>query len=72
MAQISIDEEAWELGMDLFRAMHEEESGKLNKKLRYLQNHFTSVRNQIKELVKMRTRKELAQEKFMEQKAELL
>ena len=72
MTQISIDEEAWELGMDLFRAMHEEESGKLNKKLRYLQNHFTSVRDQIKELVKMRTRKELTQEEFMEQKAELL
>lgn len=72
IVQISIDEEAWELGMDLFRAKHEEESGKLNKKLRYLQNQFTSVRDQIKELVKMRSRKELTQEEFMDQKADLL
>lgn len=72
ITQISIDEEAWELGMDLFKAMHGEESGKLNKKLRYLQNQFKSAREQLSELVKMRARKELTQEEFMEEKAELL
>ena len=72
MVQISIDEEAWNLGIDLFKAKHEEESGKLNKKLGYLQNQFKSVREQLSELVKMRARKELTQEEFMEQKEELL
>jgi len=72
MAQISIDEETWNLGMDLFKAKHDEESGKLNKKLRYLQNQFKSAREQLSELVRMRARKELTQEEFMEQKEELL
>ena len=68
---ISINQEEWQLGMDLFKAKHEEEMGKLNKKLRFYQNQFKSVREQLSELVKMRARKELTQEEFLEQKNEL-
>ncbi len=69
---ISISQEDWQLGIDLFKSKHEEESTKLFKRLRYLQNQFTSVRNQISALVKMRTNQELTKEEFLEQKAELL
>ncbi len=72
MANISISQDEWQLGIDLFKAKHEEEMGKLNKKLSYYQNQFKSVREQLSELVKMRARKELTQEEFLEQKKELL
>lgn len=72
LVQIKIDKEEWELGMKLFQAKHQEESDKLSKRLRYHQNQFTAVRNQIVALVKMRANEELTREEFMEQKAELL
>src|SRR3989344_6040253 len=70
--KISISQEDWQLGMDLFKAKHQEVSSKLSKRLRYLQNQFTAKRNEISKLIKMRTNEELTKEEFLEQKAELL
>lgn len=69
---IAIDEETWQLGIELFKAKHKEYSDKLTKRLRYLQSQFTAIRNQITALVKMRANQELTQDEFMEQKSELL
>jgi len=70
--RISISQEDWELGIDLFKAKHQEVSTKLTKRLRYLQNQFTAKRNEINKLIKMRTNEELTKEEFLEQKAEVL
>lgn len=63
----------WEkIGMDLFTTKHEEEAGKLNKSLRHLQTQYSAKREELKEFVKMRARKELTQEEFMDQKSDIL
>lgn len=72
MEKISISEEDWNLGIELFKAKHQEESGKLTKRLRYLQNQFTTIQNQINAIIKMRASQELTKEEFLEQKADLL
>lgn len=70
--RISISQKDWELGIDLFKAKHQEVSTQLTKRLRYLQNQYTAKRNEISKLIKMRTNEELTKEEFLEQKAELL
>ena len=70
--QISLKEEDWKLGIDLFKARHAEESKKLDKRFRYLQNNFNSIQSEISGIIKMRANQELTQEEFLGQKAGLL
>lgn len=72
MTQIKIDEETWRLGIELFKAKHQEEMEKFSKRARFLQNQYNSIHNQIKSLVRMRADQELTKEEFLEQKSELL
>lgn len=70
--KISISQEDWQLGIDLFKAKHQEQSDKITKKLRYLQNQYASIQNEINSIIKMRANQELTKEEFLEQKEELL
>lgn len=69
---ISISQEDWQLGIDLFKAKHQEESDKILKRLRFLQNSYSSIQKQINSIIKMRANQELTKEEFLEQKADLL
>ncbi len=72
MTKIKIDEETWKLGIELFKAKHQEEMEKFSKRARYLQNKYNNIQTQLKALVRMRADEELTKEEFLEQKAELL
>ncbi|OGD92668.1 hypothetical protein A2697_02590 [Candidatus Curtissbacteria bacterium RIFCSPHIGHO2_01_FULL_41_44] len=69
---ISISQEDWQLGIDLFKAKHQEESDKILKRFKFLQNNYNSIQKQISAIIKMRTNQELTKEEFLEQKADLL
>jgi site-specific DNA recombinase len=72
LKRITIDEEAWKLGIDLFKAKHEEEMSMLSKRARYLQNQYNAKRDALKAIVRMRADNELTKEEFLEQKEEIL
>lgn len=72
LEKISIDNETWQLGMDLFKAKHQEEMEKLSRRSRYLQNKYNSIHDRTKALVRMRADNELTKEEFLEQKEEIL
>ncbi len=72
MSHLSIDQETWQLGIDLFKAKHEEEMSNLDKRERYFQNKVNSFNKHLKELVRMRADQELTKDEFLDQKQELL
>lgn len=69
--QISIDEEAWNLGMELIKAKHTDEMNKNKYQLAELHKEQQRIRDQITRLVDMRTGSELSKEEFIEQKQRL-
>ena len=56
----------------MFKAKHQEESDKILKRFKFLQNNYNSIQKQISAIIKMRTNQELTKEEFLEQKADLL
>src|SRR5581483_8911948 len=70
--RIQIDKEAWELGINLFRAKHKSESEKSISQLSFYQKQYNQLQDKLNRLIDMRASGELTKEEFLTQKAELL
>lgn len=68
LSQIAIDEEVWQLGMELFRAKHKEESQNNLRRLTYFQKQYEALQSKLDRLIDMRASEELTREEFIHQK----
>ncbi len=69
--QITIDQEAWQLGLKLVHAKYSEELSKNKHHLQNINKQREDLRDQLNSLVDMRMKKELTSSEFIEQKNRL-
>lgn len=66
--RIVISEDIWNLGMELFRSKHKEESEKNSEEFDRLQRMKDVLEKRLYKIIEMRTNDELTKEEFIEQK----
>ena len=72
VSKITVDEEAWTLGIKLLKGRHKEEAGFNLNQLKHHESEFHTLQEKLNNLVDMRADGELTREEFMVQKAKIL
>lgn len=72
VSKITLDEEAWILGIKLLKGKHKEETGLNLNQLKHHESEFHTLQEKLNNLVDMRADGELTREEFMVQKAKIL
>lgn len=72
VSQISLDEEAWTIGIKLLKEKHKDETGFNLTQLRHHEGTFHNLQEKLNNLVNMRADGELTREEFMDQKSKIL
>lgn len=72
VSQITLDEEAWGIGVKLLKEKHKHETGLNLNQLKHHEGEYHTLQEKLNNLVDMRADAELTREEFMVQKAKIL
>lgn len=72
VSQITVDEDAWNLGIKLLKARHKHESEKNLNQQKHFDKQYYNLQEKLNKLVDMRADEELTRDEFMVQKEKLL
>lgn len=68
VSKITIDKEAWELGIQLLKEKHKQETNTNLNQLKHYELEYHTLQEKLNRLVDMRADEELTKEQFMDQK----